>query len=165
MPPRALRASRSVTAVLPEAAQVAFLVDAAHLMTVKAPAMAAYLGRRALVVCRVAIQKYSFTVHETPLHPPETSLLPACKVKDSHGAFSRDRGAATVQQPANPPEDGLRSQVSQVKKVPLPKGAAQKLCQRCGTVLQLTEPDRRALHSVVFTESPPCGTTALWSSV
>ena len=52
MPPRSLRASKAGASVLPEAAQVAFLVDAAHLMAVKAPAMSAYLGRRALEVCR-----------------------------------------------------------------------------------------------------------------
>ena len=70
MPPRSLRASKAGASVLPEAAQVAFLVDAAHLMAIKDPAMSAYLGRRALEVCRGD----SHDLHGTP--PPPPALCP-----------------------------------------------------------------------------------------
>ena len=71
MPPRSLRASKAGASVLPEAAQVAFLVDAAHLVAVKDPAMSAYLGRRALEVCQ---GYFDGPLLEHPL--PPTPLCP-----------------------------------------------------------------------------------------
>ena len=50
MPPRPLRASKATAQYLPEAAQVAFLLDAARLLAPDVPELSAYLGRRALEV-------------------------------------------------------------------------------------------------------------------
>ena len=148
MPPRSLRASKAGAGVLPEAAQVAFLVDAAHLMAVKAPAMSAYLGRRALEVR----QRHNLYLSH-PSIPTRPPLSPArrypgaCRHPATH-PFSGQAGRRALTRsdagalPAASSSRASRAQVSQAKKVPLPKGAAQKLCQRCGAILQLTEPDR-----------------------
>ena len=132
MPPRSLRTSKAVTRVLPEAAQVAFLVDAAHLMSVKAPAMAAYLGRRAL---EVSADIRAVTLVTDKLPPPPFPMHGLLNLTSNSRQCPSWR--AMVQQACSVP-----AQVSQTKKVPLPKGAAQKLCRRCGAVQQLSDPQR-----------------------